>query len=64
MIAYSASRISFRFFFSGAICSWFREALLNPDTDISAMGEINPATGLPMENGLDVSGNAYGAGEE
>jgi len=64
MIAYAAPRISFMTLFFGAIGSWFREALLHPDTDPLKIGEINPATGLPMENGVDVAGNVYGAGDD
>jgi hypothetical protein len=64
MIAYAAPRISFMTVFYGAIGSWFREALLHPDTDPLKIGEINPATGLPMENGVDVAGNVYGAGDD
>jgi hypothetical protein len=64
MIAYAAPRISFMTVFYGAIGSLFREALLHPDTDPLKIGEINPATGLPMENGVDVAGNVYGAGDD
>lgn len=64
MNASSAPSISFMTVFFGAIGSWFREALLHPDTDPLKIGEINPATGLPMENGVDVAGNVYGAGDD
>jgi len=64
MIAYAAPKISFMTVFFGAIGSWFREALLHPDTDPLKIGEINPSTGLPMENGVDVAGNVYGAGDD
>lgn len=64
MIAYAAPRISFMTLFFGAVGSWFREALLHPDTDPLKIGEINPATGLPMENGVDVAGNVYGVGDD
>ena len=64
MVTYTAPRIPLMSVFFGAIGSWFREALLHPDTDPLKIGEINPATGLPMENGVDVAGNVYGAGDD
>ncbi|RJX20428.1 MAG: hypothetical protein C4575_06730 [Desulforudis sp.] len=67
MIAYAAPRISFMAVFFGVICSWFREALHHPDANKSEIGEINPATSLPVVGrqgglgGVDIAGNAYGA---
>lgn len=47
----------------GGIGSWFREAVLRPDKDISEIGPIlNPSTGLPMKGGTDTAGNALGSG--
>lgn len=54
----------------GEISSWFREAVLHPEKDISEMRKINPATGLPMVGrigrlgGVDIEGNAFGAGDD
>lgn len=67
MVAYSAPKASFMAGFFGAIGSWFQEGLRNPDANKSGIGEINPATGLPVVGrekglgGVDIEGNAYGA---
>ncbi|KAB2890802.1 MAG: hypothetical protein F9K32_07100 [Desulfobulbaceae bacterium] len=56
--------------FIGGIGSWFREAVLHPDKDITEITEINPATGLPMigrfggVKGVDIKGNPYGTGDD
>ena len=54
----------------GEIGSWFREAVLHPDRDITEITDINPATGLPMigrfggVKGVDIKGNPYGTGDD
>jgi len=56
--------------FTDALGSWFREAILHPDKDISEITQINPATGLPMigsfggVKGIDIKGNPYGTGDD
>jgi hypothetical protein len=66
MIAYAAPKVSFLVGFFGALGSWFREGLCNPDPNRSEISEINPATSLPVVGrkgglgGVDIAGNAYG----
>lgn len=63
MIAYVARRISFRTAFFGAIGSWFRKGLRNPDAKRTVAGpHVNPSTGLPAEGGVDIAGNVIGRG--
>lgn len=67
MIAYAAPRVSFMTVFFRTIGSWFWEGLCNPNANRSEIGEINPATSLPVVGrkgglgGVDIAGNAYGA---
>lgn len=66
--SFSVGKVSLTDTLVGGIGSWFREAVLRPDRDILEMGEINPATGLPMVGrirglgGVDIEGNPYGTG--
>jgi hypothetical protein len=63
MITYAAPRISFMTVFFGAIGSWLREGLRNPDANRTAAGpHVNPSTGLPAEGGVDIAGNVIGRG--
>lgn len=63
MVAYSAPKASFMAGFFGAIGSWLREGLRNPDANRTAAGpSVNPSTGLPAEGGVDIAGNVIGRG--
>jgi len=58
-----ARSISVKASFIDGVGSWFREAVLHPDRDISDIGPlVNPSTGLPMKSGTDTAGNVIGSG--
>lgn len=61
--AFPVGKISLTDTLVGGIGTWFREAVLRPDKNISEIGPIvNPSTGLPMKGGTDTAGNALGSG--
>jgi predicted RNA-binding Zn-ribbon protein involved in translation (DUF1610 family) len=63
MVAYSAPKASYMAGFLGAIGSWIREGLRNPDAKRTVAGpRVNPSTGLPAEGGVDIAGNVIGRG--
>lgn len=68
--SFPVGKVSLTDAFVGGIGSWFREAVLHPNRDITEITEINPATGLPMigrfggVKGVDIKGNPYGTGDE